>query len=67
MNKQEYFFTAQPVVTDDDGCLGYLWQGIAYIKRNQYTMDFQPFMKTDQLFYTPDDAKDGVRKLCTID
>ena len=67
MNEQEYFFTAQPIVTDDDGYLGYLWQGIAYIERNQYTRDLQPFMKTNRLFYTPDDAKDGVRKLCTID
>lgn len=67
MNEQKYFFTAQPVVTDDDGYLGYLWQGIAYIESNFGMSDFDPFIKTDSLFYTPDDAKDAVRKMCIID
>jgi hypothetical protein len=67
MNEQEYFFTARPVVTDDDGYLGYLWQGIAYIRRNQYTREFQPIVETNRVFYTPDDAIDCARKICTID
>lgn len=67
MKEQDYFFTAQPIDTDDNGYLGYLWQGIAYTERDKFTRYFQPFVKTNELFYTPDDAKDGVRKMCTID
>ena len=59
-----YFATAIPVVTDDDGYLGYLWEGIAYVERTKGSgKDFEPFIKTKSLFYTPDDAVDEVKKM----
>lgn len=63
MKRQEYFFTAQPVVTDDDGHLGYLWQGIVYTERSFGMSDFDPFLKTDSLFYTPDGAIDEAKRM----
>lgn len=63
MKRQEYFFTAQPVVTDDDGYLGYLWQGIVYTERSFGMSDFDPFLKTDSLFYTPDGAIDEAKRM----
>ena len=44
------FFTAHPVVTDDDGYLGYLWEGICFEDRKLSKKEcFIPF-KTDELF-----------------
>ena len=63
MKRQEYFFTAQPVVTDDDGHLGYLWQGLVYTERDFGMSDFDPFLKTDSLFYTPDGAIDEAKRM----
>lgn len=59
-----YFATAEPVIADDDGYLGYLWEGIAYIERVKGTgKDFEPFIKTKSLFCTPDDAVDEAKKM----
>lgn len=63
MKQQEYFFTAHPVVTDDDGHLGYLWEGVVYTERCFGMSDFDPFLKTDSLFYTPDDAIDEAKRM----
>lgn len=63
MKQQEYFFTAQPVVTDDDGHLGYLWEGVVYTERCFGMSDFDPFLKTDSLFYTPDGAIDEAKRM----
>ncbi|MBR4625964.1 MAG: hypothetical protein IKO56_10575 [Alphaproteobacteria bacterium] len=63
MEEQEYFFIAQPVVNDDDGYLGYLWQGVAYTERNFGMSDFDPFCKTDSMFNTPEEAIDEARKM----
>lgn len=64
--KQFYYFaTAVPVVTNDDGYLGYLWEGIAYLERTHSITgkDFTPAIKTKGLFYTPDDAIDEAKKM----
>jgi hypothetical protein len=59
MNK--YFFTAHPVVTDDDGYLGYLWRGICFEDRKVSNKeDFMPIM-TDKLFYSPKEAIEAIK------
>ena len=58
-----FFFTAQPVVTDDDGHLGYLWQGLVYTEQDFGMSDFDPFLKTDSLFYTHDGAIDEAKRM----
>lgn len=59
-----YFATAIPVVTDDDGDLGYLWKGIAYLERTHGTgKDFEPSFETKQLFYTPEEAISEVQNI----
>lgn len=66
MNEEQlyYFATATPVVTDDDGYLGYLWEGIAYVERTKGVgKDFEPVVKTKNLFNTPGDAVDEVKKM----
>lgn len=59
MNK--YFFTACPVVTDDDGYLGYLWEGVCF--ENRKTSDKGDFIPitTDELFYTPREAVKAIK------
>ena len=63
MNLENRFVTAVPVVTDDDGFLGYLWKGVIYVHRRnsclnlgQQSLDFTPAYETDILFYAPDEA-----------
>jgi len=55
------FFTAHPVVTDDNGYLGYLWEGICF--ENRKTSDKGDFIpiKTDELFYTPREAVKAIK------
>ena len=50
------FFTAHLVVTDDDGYLEYLWEGICFEDRKTSDKgDFIP-ITTDELFYSPKEA-----------
>ena len=52
----EHFFTARPAITDDDGYLGYLWEGIYFEDRKTSDKgDFIP-ITTDELFYSPKEA-----------
>ena len=60
MNKP--FFTARPVVTDDDGYLGYLWKGICFEDRKVSNKENFIPIETDELFYTPEDAIRAIKK-----
>lgn len=64
----DYYPFAIPEVTDDDGYLGYLWQGILFLGRDANKPnvgDFEPAFKTESLYYHPKDAIDAVTFLLT--
>lgn len=59
---KDVFYTARPVVTDDDGFLGYLWEGLCFTNRHSTSKgDFEPTYKSSGLSETPEGAIADVR------
>jgi len=59
-SKPDKFFVAIPAATDDKGYLGYLWKGMCYVDRHIVGVDFMPYITSEGVFYTPEEAKANI-------